>query len=320
MSRRLVVSSAVIVIALAAVALGRLASEGEATTPGTNGLIAYAKEVGGHFQLFTIRPDGTGERQITHVDGDAVHPDWSPDGNRIAFEFDRPRGCSVMLVNADGSGLADLTGTRNGCENQPAFMPDGQRLVFVRFDDRTEVESIQSMNLSGGDLRLITGRKGAGRTDPNVSPDGKTITFVRLKKEHVLQALFSVHADGSGLKRVTPYRWEVAIKHDWAPNGKRIALTTNADFVRPNASANLVTIRPDGSGLKRLTHFTGGPVKGKNAFAGSYSPDGRQIVVRIEQRDRGGLAVIGADGRHLHMLTRASKNKPRFIDWGTHAP
>jgi Tol biopolymer transport system component len=320
MYRRFFVPSALFVVAFAALVLSRPASEGLATTPGTNGLIAYAKEAGGHFQLFTIRPNGTGERQITHVEGDAVHPDWSPDGSRIAFEFDRPKGCSVVLINADGSGLTDLTGTRNGCENQPAFMPDGQRLVFVRFDDKTNVESIQSMNLSGGDLRLITGSEGAGRTDPNVSPDGKTITFVRLKKEHELQALFTVQSDGSGLRRLTPYRWEVAIKHDWSPNGKRIALTTNADFVRPHASANLVTIRPDGSGLKRLTNFTGGPENGKNAFAGSYSPDGRQIVVRIEQRDRGGLALISSNGKRLHMLTKSSKNKPRFIDWGTHAP
>ncbi|MFL5827012.1 MAG: TolB family protein [Thermoleophilaceae bacterium] len=320
MYRRFAVLGALFVVAFAAVLLGRPASEGLATTSGTNGLIVYAKEVSGHFQLFTIRPDGTGARQITRVAGDAVHPDWSPDGSRIVFEFDRQHGCSVAIVNADGSGLTDLTGTRNGCENQPAFTPDGQRVVFVRFDDKTEVESIQSMNLSGADLRLITGRKGTGRTDPNVSPDGKTITFVRLKKDHELQALFAVNSDGSGLRRLTPYRWEVAIKHDWAPNGRRIALTTNADFVRPRASANLVTIRPDGSGLKRLTNFTGGPQNGKNAFAGSYSPDGKQIVVRIEQRDKGGLAVIGRDGRNLRMLTKASKSKPRFIDWGTHAP
>jgi Tol biopolymer transport system component len=320
MWRRVVIPGAVLVIALAAAVLGHLASEGRATTPGKNGLIVYAKDVRGHFQLFTIRPDGKGETQVTRVEGDAVHPDWSPDGSRIAFEFDRRRGCSVVVINADGSGLTDLTGARNGCENQPAFTPDGQRLVFVRFDDKTDVESIQSMDLSGGDLRLITGSKGAGRTDPNVSPDGKTITFVRLKKEHVLQALFAVHPDGSGLRRLTPYRWEVAIKHDWSPNGKRIALTTNADFVRPHSSANLVTIRPDGSGLKRLTHFTGGPENGKNAYAGSYSPNGKQIVVRIEQRDKGGLAIISRDGRNLHMLTKASKHKPRFIDWGTHSP
>jgi Tol biopolymer transport system component len=290
-----------------------------ATTPGRNGRIVFAQEVGGHFQLFTIRSHGTGRARVGHVTGDAVHPDWSPDGTKIVFELDHPQGtpgCSVEIMNADGSGLTDLTGARTGCEGQPAFTPDGQRIVFMRFDDAADIESIQSMDLTGGDRRLVTGNKGSGRTDPNVSPDGNWITFIRIKKEGELHAVFAVHPDGSGLHRLTPFKWEVAIKHDWSPNGKRIVLTTNADWVRPRKSANLVTIRPDGSGLKRLTRFRGGE-HAKNAFAGSYSPNGRRIVFRFEQRDKAALATIGRNGRHLRLLTKRSENKPRFIDWGT---
>ena len=290
-----------------------------ATTPGRNGRIVFAQEVGGHFQLFTIRSNGTGRARVGQVTGDAVHPDWSPDGTKIVFELDHPQGtpgCSVEIMDADGSGLTDLTGARTGCEGQPAFTPDGQRIVFMRFDDAADIESIQSMDLTGGDRRLVTGNKGSGRTDPNVSPDGNWITFIRIKKEGELHAVFAVHPDGSGLHRLTPFKWEVAIKHDWSPNGKRIVLTTNADWVRPRKSANLVTIRPDGSGLKRLTRFRGGE-HAKNAFAGSYSPNGRRIVFRFEQRDKAALATIGRNGRHLRLLTKRSENKPRFIDWGT---
>jgi Tol biopolymer transport system component len=304
--------------ALALLAGGTITDSG-ATTPGQNGRIVYAQEVGGHFQLFTIRPDGTGRASVADLPGDAVHPDWSPDGTKVAFELDHPEGppfCSVAIVNADGTGLTDLTGMRPGCEGQPAFTADGQRIVFVHYDDQADVESIQSMDLTGGDRRLITGNTGAGRADPNVSPDGDWITFIRLKKEHELQAVFAVHPDGSGLRRLTPFRWEVAIKHDWSPDAKRIVLTTNADFVRPRESANLVTIRPDGSGVKRLTRFTGGE-HAKNAFAGSYSPDGTRIVFRFERRDKAALATVDPNGRHLRLLTKLSRNKPRFIDWGT---
>ena len=59
-----------------------------ATFPGRNGLIAFYSDTGAGAQIFTVRPNGHDLRQITHIDGDAVRPDWSPDGRRIAFELD----------------------------------------------------------------------------------------------------------------------------------------------------------------------------------------------------------------------------------------
>ena len=152
------------------------------------------------------------------------------------------------------------------------------------------------------------------RQDPNVSPDGKLVSFVRVKKDAKLQALFIVRRDGTGLRRLTPYSWEIAIKHDWSPDGKLILLTTNADFAQPGKSANMVTIRPDGSGLTELTRFTGAK---ENAFAGSFSPDGKQIVFRLESGETYSLAVMDRDGANLRRLT-TGPGKPRFIDWGTH--
>ncbi len=120
--------------------------------------------------------------------------------------------------------------------------------------------------------------------------------------------------DGSGLRQLTPYSWEVAIKHDWSPDGRLIVLTTNADFVRPREAANLVAIRPDGSGAGNLTRFEAG----RNAFAGSFSPDGKLIVFRLERGDRYALAVVDRGGGHLRLLTRLGGARPRFLDWGTH--
>jgi Tol biopolymer transport system component len=66
--------------------------------------------------------------------------------------------------------------------------------------------------------------------------------------------------------------------------------------------------------MTNLTGFTGGT---ENAFAGSFSPDGMQIVFRIESGDSYSLALVDRDGGNLRRIT-TGPGRPRFIDWGTH--
>ena len=121
-------------------AAGIAAAGSDATTHGPNGRIVYMREVHGHFRLFTIRPDGRKETQITRGSADAGTPDWSPDGRLIAFGYETPpANGSVALISPRGKGLRLLTPT--GAEpppkghvwnGNPAFTPDGQQIVFVR--------------------------------------------------------------------------------------------------------------------------------------------------------------------------------------------
>jgi len=78
--------------------------------------------------LWTINPDGTGLKQITHFaaeHGIAIHPDYTPDGTRIAFVTGKAGAdTSVMVtVAADGSDLQPATsnGYRPGLH--PRFRP-----------------------------------------------------------------------------------------------------------------------------------------------------------------------------------------------------
>jgi Tol biopolymer transport system component len=80
----------------------------QATTPGKNGLIVFSADTGAGHQLYTIKPNGRGLRQLTNLNGDAVAADWSPDGRRITFKLGTETHPGVMM-NADGSGLRDLT-------------------------------------------------------------------------------------------------------------------------------------------------------------------------------------------------------------------
>ena len=290
-----------------------------ATSPGRNGIIVFGADRGSGYQLWTVRPNGTSLRQITAVDGDAVHPDWAPDGFSLVFELDHPAGtpyCSVVVISADGSGARDLTPpTFAGCEAQPSFTPDGTRVVFQQYDETTGVDAIWSMDLAGADRREITRGTGTGVTDPNVSPDGRTLSFVDVTGSDFEQALFSVRlADGSDLRQLTAFSTDVAVKHDWAPDGKHIVFTDNADFPHETDSANVEVIRPDGTGLRPLTHFTGGD---RSGFAGSYSPDGHYIAFRLESGGLYGLYRMDTKGRAVHAILPLSTLKPRYIDWSS---
>ncbi len=82
-----------------------------ATYPGVNGRIAFQADSGSGNQIYTVRPNGHDLRQVTHVNGEAKAPDWSPDGRHIVFEHDQDTAdicADVAIMNADGSEIVDL--------------------------------------------------------------------------------------------------------------------------------------------------------------------------------------------------------------------
>jgi Tol biopolymer transport system component len=300
-------------VAVASCAALVLAAPAHATFPGRDGRIAFQSATGQGGQIFTVRPNGRDLRQITQVSGaDALSPDWSPNGRLIAFAIDRPESGQIAIMNADGSGLVMLpTAPGNLYEDDPSFTPDGRRLIFHSFDGA--VEGIWSMKLDGTDHRLLLTVSSA---DPNVSPDGRRLAFMGANGEPFGQALFTSGVDGSNLTALTPFSFNVGFKLDWAPDGQHLGFIHNADFAYPDDSANIATIRPNGTGLRFITNYHGGKV---NAFFGSYSPDGRWIVFRLEDHGAFGLYKMRPDGTHLRAILGLSSFRPSFIDWGASA-
>lgn len=314
MPRRTLRTVSTVALLAATTALLAAAPAALATFPAHNGLLAFHSQTDAGTQIFTVRPNGNGLRQITHVAGDAIRADWSPDGRRIAFEIDTADTASVAIMNADGSGLVVLPPPPGGLEFDPSFTPDGARLVFERFAPDTNDDAIWSMKLDGSDRRPITSGSGGG-TDPNVSPDGHALSFVAFNGLDFGSALVVSGIDGSRPLQLTPFSSNVGDKQDWAPDGQRLAFIRNADL--PNgSSANIATIRPDGTDLRLLTSFQGGEV---SAFVGTYSPDGRWIVFRLEDHGRFGLFKMRPDGSHLKAILPLSDFAARFIDWGPRA-
>lgn len=310
---------------VAVMMMAALASAGtaSATQPGKNGLITfYAVTPDEGAQLFTVRPNGHDLRQITHGPGEAVNPDWSRDGRTIVYEhdWDTDTQCATVdLVDPDSTDRVSLTSGMGGCEGQPSFTPWGG-IVYGHLDFATGDAGIWRMNGNGSNQHHIISPwpNGTGDTnDPNVSPSGELTfagtDFSLIGPTDPALGLFGVDLAGNGFHQLLPMEVDLAVKHDWAPDGKHIVVTTNANFFDPNTTANIATIRPDGSGLHYLTHYESQDVK---ALVGSYSPDGRYIVFRLEDHGLYALMSMRADGSHLRTILPFSTFRPRSIDWG----
>lgn len=93
--------------------------------------IALDGEPGGNkFEVYIIKADGTGLRQVTqHPGGSGEYnkaPAWSPDGKQLVY-FSTNRGAApgsdIFIINIDGSGETQLTFGKNDLHNG-GFYPD----------------------------------------------------------------------------------------------------------------------------------------------------------------------------------------------------
>ena len=82
-------------------------------------------------EMWLIRPDGTGRRQLTTLKAVSVAPAWSPDGSRIAFATDADGSYDISTIGVDGKVPRNET-TGPADDFEPAWSPDGRTIVFSR--------------------------------------------------------------------------------------------------------------------------------------------------------------------------------------------
>jgi Tol biopolymer transport system component len=300
----------------AVVAVGLFAS-GSAGADGLTGRIAFStgfvipyqdRDVGS--QVWTVNPDGSALRQLTHVAGgrDAAEPAWSPDGSRIAYQSDPTGEYDLWVMNGDGSRQHLLLKDAGFDDEQPAWSPDGRRIAFARCDGFFECD-IDVVNSNGtGMHRIIGGHR--VNTFPRFSPDGKWIAFTS-DRAGLSSAIWKVRIDGTGLQRLTAPQLE-AFAPSWSPDGSRILFTS--DCCLPYSE--VYVMNADGSGLRRLTHSATGHQAGFARFA----PDGRHMVFMSDRAypdaSSNDLFTSLLDGAGLHRLTHNATFVGEIADWG----
>ena len=76
--------------------------------------IAYMYKQHDHWEIYTVRPDGSDWRRLTKEPlfsdnpPNNVAPAWSPDGEHIVFLSDRNGGWELFVMGADGSDQREM--------------------------------------------------------------------------------------------------------------------------------------------------------------------------------------------------------------------
>jgi Tol biopolymer transport system component len=125
MARRTLYLPALIVAAVLMACAGALllavSSEGEATSPGKNGRIAYASWDGRDTEIYTIKVGGGGKTNVTNNNTNDFTPAYSPDGKKIAYTVYNDSQGDIYTINAFGGGKTQVTNTDNADENVPSW-------------------------------------------------------------------------------------------------------------------------------------------------------------------------------------------------------
>lgn len=311
-----------LVVGLAAAATALVPTVASAADGGliafSTGFVTIGPDLDNPSQVVTVRPDGTHQRQLTHVAAgkQAGAPDISPDRRWIVYVSNQGAdNFAVWAMRTDGTRQHRLFGRAGFDYFQPRWSPDGRRLVVTQCD--------ATLGFVSGCALLVTRTDGTHRRvlfdrhrysgNASFSPDGKWVVFDS-DLGGFDSAIWKVRSRGGGLVRLTRPSLLAFWPH-WSPNGRHLVLSSNC--CQP--LSQVFTMRANGSHLRQLTHATGG---GGPSFA-SYAPGGGRIVFTSDQSrgpafDRSDLWVMRTDGSHAHRIVSNQRNAVG-ADWSRRA-
>ncbi len=135
--------------------------------------------------------------------------DLSADGKKIVFTKTDPKGYDQICVSdLDGSNFQRVT-SGDWDNHEPSFSPDGQVIVFVRWNkpqtvDAPDQADIIVRDLTTGVEKNITEKIQELVVSPVFSPDGKWIAFNSLDPKKNEAVIFAYSIEKSVLIQVTP--------------------------------------------------------------------------------------------------------------------
>ena len=150
--------------------------------------ITFVTDRAGVANVWAMNPDGTGKRQVSVELAPVLDYAVAPDGSSLVVSDGR----RLVYQRADGSERRVLTDDAS-IEFDPAYAPDGQRIVFGRADAESGAgQGLWQWQVEGGEPAAVelppsvfatpapspSGSEASTLRAPRYSPDGQALAFV----------------------------------------------------------------------------------------------------------------------------------------------
>lgn len=224
------------------------------------------------------------------VESNARSPEWSPDGNGIAYQTDNGeintspgyRPTHIAVLDLQDSSVTRLT-TGTSFNFLPTWSPDGHWIAFLSDKSGTEEYNLWKVPAAGGSAVQITGdfndlddlgvKDDRSPKTLSWSRDGSRIAFARMKKStgDYDYDIYSVPSDGGTRIDVLSSPWD-EVCPAYSPDGTRIAFVSNRSGMN-----EIWTLSLENNTLRQITGSSGKTIY-ENAGKIEWSSSGNEIL------------------------------------------
>ena len=203
-------------------------------------------------QIWRANVDGSAAVQLTTGANDASSPQWSPDGNTIAFATRREAPQAQVHLMSNGGGEArQLTRHATGVSNL-SWSPDGAFIYFTAIDPKTDAERARD------------------------AETGDVYAFGETKQQHLWRVAVSTGAE----QRLTSGDYSIQ-SYQLSRDGRQIAVNrAPGPLQEDSATGDVGVMDAAGGEIRRLA----GPTFRDGGA--ELSPDNSQVLFRAHANEK----------------------------------
>lgn len=269
------------------------------------GRIIFQSDMDGDNEIYILTANEV--CKLTDNSWSDEYPRWSPDGTKIAFSANPKGNFDVFIMNADATGLSQITSSLNN-EGEPAWFPDGSALAFTEETKSLlgKEEGLRTIDLKTKNIRTLIPdfKRSHGLSDFSPSEPLAAFTGHRF----IGWDVFILDLRDGQYRALT--EGGKSCRARFSKDGRRLAYVSS----RADGKGDIWSMNPDGSGDIRLTE--------RNEtydYFPAWAPDGDHIVFcsstqNSPKQGRWSLFILKVGtGRIMPLFSSSARDL--FPDW-----